>query len=123
MIPAVRSSGALFGGGIYSLAVERYCGGYDGADCHKESTSVTEARATIADAADDVEALSSSLPILSSGTEPCDVIVPPESSGNTELNRSDPRLECGIFATSVDIYVLNQRVTPSIVGRNAQKRG
>ena len=123
MIPAVRSSGALFGGGIYSLAVERYCGGYDGADCHKESTSVTEARATIADAADDVEALSSSLPILSSGTELCDVIVLPESSGNTELNRSDPRPECGIFAMSVDIYVLNQRVTPSIVGRNAQKRG
>lgn len=106
---------------MYSLAVERYCGGYDGADCHKESTSVTEARATIADAADDVEALSSSLSILSSGTEPCDVIVPPESS--TELNRSDPRPECGILATSVDIYVLNQRVTPSIVGRNAQKRG
>jgi hypothetical protein len=108
---------------MYSLAVERYCGGYDGADCHKESTSDTEARAAIADAADDVEALSSSLPILSSGTEPCDVIVPPESSGDTELNMSDPRPECGILATSVDIYVLNQRVTPSIAGRNAQKKG
>ncbi len=108
---------------MYSLAVERYCGGYDGADCHKESTSVTEARATIAEAADDVEALSSSLPILSSGTEPCDVIVPPESSGTIELNMSDPRPECGILPTSVDIYVLNQFVTPSIAGRNAQKRG
>ena len=108
---------------MYSLAVERYCGGYDGADCHNESTSVTEARATIADATDDVEALSSSLPILSSGTEPCDVIVPPETSGNTELNISDPSPECGILATSVDIYVLNQRATPFIAGRNAQKRG
>lgn len=108
---------------MYSLAVERYCGGYDGADCHKVSTSVTEARATITDAADDVEALSSSLSILSSGTEPCDVIVLPETSGNTELNISDPSPECGILATSVDIYVLNQRTIPSIVGRNAQKRG
>jgi len=108
---------------MYSLVVERYCGGYDGADCHKESTSVTEVRATIADAADDVEALSSSLPVLSSGTEPCDVIVPPESSGNTELNISDPRPECGTLDTSVNIYVLNQRVTPPIMGRNAQKRG
>lgn len=108
---------------MYSLAVERYCGGYDGADCHKESTSVTEARATITDAADDVEALSSSLPILSSGTDACGVIVPPESSGNTDLNISDPRPECGILATSVDIYVPNQRVTPSMPGRNAQKRG
>jgi len=108
---------------MYSLAVERYCGGYDGADCHKESTSVTEARATIADAADDVETLSSSLPILSSGTELCDVIVPPESSGNTELNISDPRPKGGILATSDDIYVLNQRTKPSIAGRNAQKRG
>lgn len=112
---------------MYSLAVERYCGGYDGADCHTESTSVTEARPIIADAADDVEALSSSssssLPILSSGTEACDVIVPPESDGNAELNISDPRPECGILATSVDIYVLNQRVTHSIAGRNAQKRG
>lgn len=96
---------------MYSLAVERYCGGYDGADCHSESTSVTVARATIADATDDVEALSSSLPILSSGTESCDVIVPPESRGNTELNISDPRPECGILATSVDIYLLNQPKT------------
>jgi len=108
---------------MYSLAVERYCGGYDGADCHKESTSVTEARATIADDTEDVEALSSSLPMLSSGTELCDVIVPPESSGNTELNISDPRPECGILAMSVDIYVLNQRVTPSIAKHNARKRG
>lgn len=107
---------------MYSLAVERYCGGYDGAECHKES-SVTEARAAITDDADDVEALSSSLPVLSSGTKSCDVIVPPESSGNTELNISDPRPESGILSTSVDIYVLNQRVTPSTAGRNAQKRG
>lgn len=108
---------------MYSLAVERYCEGYDGADCHKESTSVTEARATIADDTDDVEALSSSLSILSSGTEPCDVIVPPESSGDPKLNSSDPRPEWGILATAVDIYVLNQLVSPSIVrGTTHRKR-
>jgi hypothetical protein len=123
MIPAVGSSDALFGGGMYSLAVERYWGGCDGADCHKESTSLAEARATVTDATDDVEALSSSLPTLPSGTAACDVIVPPESSGDTELNISDPRPECGILATSVDIYVPNQRVSRSIAGHNAQKRG
>jgi hypothetical protein len=111
------------GGDMYSLVVERYCGRYDGAESHKESTSVTEARGTIADAADDDEALSSSLLIHSSGTEPCDVIVPLASSGNTKLNILDPKPECGILATSVDIYAHNQRVTPSNAGCNAQKRG
>jgi hypothetical protein len=89
---------------MYSSAVERYCGGYDGADCHEESTRVTDARAKITDDAEDVEAPSSSLPILcSSGTAVCDVIVPPESGGVVELNILQPRPGCGNLATSVDI--------------------
>jgi hypothetical protein len=100
----VGSSDGFLGGGIYSLAVERYCGGYEGADCHKESSSVTVARAIITGDAEDVETLSSSLPVLSSsGTEPCDMIVPPGLSGATELNMSDPRPECGTLDTSEDI--------------------
>jgi hypothetical protein len=89
---------------MYSLAVERYCGGYDGADCHKESTRVTDARARITEDAEDVEALSSSLPIHSSScTESCDVIVPHGSTGVAELNMSHPRPECATLVTSVDI--------------------
>jgi hypothetical protein len=100
----VSSSDALFGGSKYSLAVERYCGGYDGADCHKESTRVADARATITEDTEDVDTLSSSLSILSSsGAESCDVIVPPESTCVAELNMSHPRPECGTGFASVDI--------------------
>jgi hypothetical protein len=89
---------------MYSLAVERYCGGYDGAASHEESARVTDAKVTITDDAEDVEAPSSSLHVLcSSGTAACDVIVPPELSGATELNMSQPRPGCGTLATSVDI--------------------
>lgn len=89
---------------MYSLAVERYCGGYDGADCHKESTRVADARATITEDTEDVEALSSSLPILSSSSAAsCDVIVPPGSTCVAELNMSHPSPECGAVVTSVDI--------------------
>ena len=106
-MPAVSSSGACFEGGMYSPVVERYCGGYDGADCHNESARVTEASATItSDAEDDVEAFSSSLSVHSSSCAgPCDVIVPPVSSGAIELNISDPMPGCGAPATSVDIWV------------------
>ena len=104
-MPAVGPSGAFFEGGMYSPVVERYCGGYDGADCHNGSARVAAARATTADdAEDDVEAFSSSLSVLSSSRgEPCDVIVPLESSGAIELNMSDPRPQCGALATSLDI--------------------
>jgi hypothetical protein len=90
---------------MYSPVVERYCGGYDGADCHNESARVTEARATTtSDAEDDVEAFSSSLSVLSSSCAgPCDVIVPPVSSDAIELNISDPRPHWGALAASLDI--------------------
>jgi hypothetical protein len=57
---------------MYSSTVERYCGGYNGADCHDESASVADASATTTeDTEDDVEALSSSQStISSSSTEP-----------------------------------------------------
>ncbi len=117
-------SGAIFEGGTNSLTVERYCGGYDGADCQKESASVADASATTTDdAEDDVEAFSSSLSVLSSSCAgSCDVIVPPVSSGAIELNMSDPMPGCGAPAASVDIWVLNQHEVPT-ASRDAQQTG
>jgi hypothetical protein len=115
-MPAVSSSGAFFEGGMYSPVVERYCGGYDGADCQNESASrVAAAGTTITDdAEDDVEAFSSSLSVLSSSrAEPCDVIVPPELGDAIELNISDPRPQCGALAASLDSWVIYQRETLS----------
>jgi hypothetical protein len=114
-MPAVSSSGAFFEGGMYSPVVERYCGGYDGADCQNESARVAAASTTITDdAEDDVEAFSSSLSVLSSShAEPCDVIKLPEAGDAIELNISDPRLQCGALTTSLDIWVINQRETLS----------
>ena len=90
---------------MYSPVVERYCGGYDGADFHNGSARVAVASTTITDdAEDDVEAFSSSSVLSSSRAEPCDVIVPPEPGDAIELNMSDPRPQCGALATSLDIW-------------------
>jgi hypothetical protein len=99
--------GSCLGGGKYSLIVERYCGRYDGENCHEESVRVAVASATtIDDTEDDVDALSPSSFSTSSSVwaVPCGGMIVPEASDDADMNISDPRPVWGAPPIVVIIY-------------------